>query len=81
MAMMRRPSLRTILAGLILGVGCLALRAEVEAREHYPRALGISTTEQGREAPDFTLPDAMGKVRRLRDYRGRVVLLSFGATW
>ncbi len=33
------------------------------------------------EAPDFALKDAQGNVTRLSDYRGKVVLLDFWATW
>src|SRR5690348_11215967 len=40
------------------------------------RALRPSKT-----APDFTLKDAQGKSLRLADYKGKVVLLNFWATW
>jgi peroxiredoxin len=32
-------------------------------------------------APDFALPDLKGNVQRLSDFRGKVVLLNFWATW
>ena len=34
-----------------------------------------------RTAPEFALKDADGKVLRLSDYRGKVILLDFWATW
>ncbi|RMD71346.1 MAG: TlpA family protein disulfide reductase [Gammaproteobacteria bacterium] len=33
------------------------------------------------KAPDFALPDLDGKVHRLSDYRGKVVVINFWATW
>lgn len=33
------------------------------------------------KAPDFTLEDLDGVARKLSDYRGKVVLLNFWATW
>ncbi|MGH9321170.1 MAG: peroxiredoxin family protein [Vicinamibacteria bacterium] len=35
----------------------------------------------GQPVPDFTLPDLEGKEHPLSDYRGKVVVLNFWATW
>lgn len=40
-----------------------------------------SAVLQGMEAPDIALPDPDGKVRRLSDLRGKVVLIDFWASW
>lgn len=36
---------------------------------------------EGQEAPGFVLQDTQGQEHALQDYRGRVVLLNFWATW
>jgi peroxiredoxin len=35
----------------------------------------------GGATPPLQLPDTMGKVHRLSDYRGKLVLINFWATW
>jgi len=71
-----RLALGLLVSGRVVGLGVPA-----ESAEHYMRALGILTADRGQGAPDFTLTDSAGKAHRLRDYRGKVVLLGFGATW
>jgi peroxiredoxin len=41
----------------------------------------VKTLRDGQVAPDFVLKDAQGDDLRLSDYKGRVVLLNFWATW
>ncbi len=40
-----------------------------------------SLAREGSPAPDFVLSDLQGRQVRLSDYRGKVVLLNFWATW
>jgi peroxiredoxin len=41
----------------------------------------LTAAKDRRTAPDFTLADAQGANIRLSDYKGKVVLLNFWATW
>ncbi|HEX8181354.1 MAG TPA: TlpA disulfide reductase family protein [Pyrinomonadaceae bacterium] len=41
----------------------------------------IATVAQGTKAPAWALRDTRGRIVRLSDYKGKVVLLNFWATW
>ena len=41
----------------------------------------LTPAQQPAPAPEFTLPDLDGKSHTLADYRGKVVVLNFWATW
>lgn len=62
-----RPAGAILLLGLWLGV--VPVRGQ------------LLTPESNHAAPDFTLPDLNGKQISLSDYKGKVVLLNFWATW
>ena len=51
--------------------------------ESSVRAAGAATkgAKERKPAPDFQLKDADGKIVRLSDYKGKIVLLDFWATW
>jgi peroxiredoxin len=60
------------LVGLLICVdGCGSRMNEAQVREDKDR----------KSAPDFTLKDASGTAVKLSDYRGKVVVLNFWATW
>ena len=44
-------------------------------------SFGQTAAEKDVKAPDFALRDLNGRVVRLSDYRGKVVLVNFWATW
>jgi cytochrome oxidase Cu insertion factor (SCO1/SenC/PrrC family) len=44
-------------------------------------AVDIQRYEPPKPAPEFSLPDLEGRQVRLADYRGKVVLLFYWATW
>ena len=48
---------------------------------HTVKAASVKPAQERHDAPEFTLKDADGKVVHLADYRGKVVLLDFFATW
>ena len=62
-------------------VGILLLAAQTAAAAPNWAALDAQTYESPKPAPSFELPDPDGKMTRLEDLRGKVVLLFFWATW
>jgi len=61
--------------------GILLLAAQTAAAGPNWSALEAQPYEPPKPAPTFSLPDPDGKVTRLEDLRGKVVLLFFWATW
>ena len=68
---------RVALASLAIAL----LAAAALAAEPDFAALGVQRYDPPKPAPAFALPDLNGKTVRLEDFRGKVVLLYFWATW
>lgn len=66
------------LYGMFLVLALCVAQVGVAAQE-YPQTLTPVTGTP--EAPDFRLEDADGNPHRLSDYRGKVVVINFWATW
>jgi peroxiredoxin len=80
---MTRAQMLELSAGLILLGGAIGGAAYWGRSGPVGRAAAfpVSRPAETIVAPDVELPDLSGRPARLRDFRGRVVLLNFWATW
>jgi peroxiredoxin len=70
---MRRIAFALVTLSMLGGSAAIADQAVVRA--------ALQPIEERKPAPGFELKDASGKTQTLADYRGKVVLLDFWATW
>jgi cytochrome c biogenesis protein CcmG/thiol:disulfide interchange protein DsbE len=63
-------------ASLLLAVAGMAAAADQPAIR-----AALQPANQRKQAPDFVLKDSAGKTAKLKNYRGKVILLDFWATW
>jgi peroxiredoxin len=68
---------RNVLLGAALASAVLLVYFVSPSR----RTVGTKAATGRKAAPDFTLEDSTGQPVRLADYKGKVVLLNFWATW
>jgi len=61
--------------------GILLLSSGCSSTSRTVRAASVRPSKERKKAPDFALKDANGRTVHLSDYRGKVVLLDFWATW
>lgn len=72
---------RTVIAGIAIGITILTFSVFLASRNPQPQAARPSAGLQMKIAPDFLLTSLDGRSKKLSDYRGKVVLLNFWATW
>jgi cytochrome oxidase Cu insertion factor (SCO1/SenC/PrrC family) len=75
---MKRVFVLLIILGTwaILGPG-----AVVNAGEDLMAAAGVAKFNEGIFAPTFAIENVAGRLVKLEDFRGKVVLLNFWTTW
>jgi peroxiredoxin len=64
----------------LLGITAVGLGTVACAPQEPVRA-AVKDAKDRKTAPEFTLKDAAGKVVHLSDFKGKVVLVDFWATW
>ena len=73
---------RILVILIILGTwALLGPREIIYAGEDLMAAAGVTKFKEGISAPPFTIEDVAGKSVKLEDFRGKIVLLNFWATW
>ena len=84
MKLASRKNHLSILFILILctGLSLTLLPEEQSASANYSASyLGIQEYSSPPDAKEFTLKDAANKKVNLKDFRGKVIMLNFWATW
>lgn len=76
---MTRHAVRVALLGIVVAIGSVGVWQVVEARTRRTAdEVGLAV---GQRPPAFSALDLLGQQQTLKQYRGRVVVLHFWATW
>ncbi len=67
------------LGGMVLWTGCSSITEAGFGAQ--PAKAAVKPENDRKTAPEFSLKDANGQTVHLSDYKGKVVLLDFWATW
>lgn len=81
MMRLRNVPIFLLAAGSLVAAAVAAQDPGGQVRKAASRGPAFSQVEMLPDAPDFELQTVDGKTARLRDYRGKAVLLNFWATW
>lgn len=68
------------IAAVVAALSCAAMSCSSAAKVDAASA-AVKPTKDRKTAPAFKLKDADGKVVQLSDYKGKMVVLNFWATW
>ena len=73
--------MRKLKTGILLLISTAAIFYSCSTGPSQEAEAASKSSSDRKPAPDFTLKDANGSQVKLSDYRGKVVLLNFWATW
>lgn len=76
--MLRKSSLFALTIASLLSFGC---NSQSNKTTDTAAVSADTSAANAMEAPDFALKDLDGNTKKLSDYRGKVVVLNFWATW
>ena len=77
-SIMKKVSVFNIIIGIWVLIAPLGL---LYATDDPMSEAGVLGFLKRKSAPDFTLDDVEGRRAKLTDFRGKIVLLNFWATW
>jgi len=78
---MRKVLQKGLIVLVLLVIWASGCGVETEIEEIGELEEVIITEKEWGDAPDFTLPDLEGNSLTLSDFRGKVIILNFWATW